>query len=402
MRLAAYGWVDAASGSVASAGDLILRALVDLGVEVDFLANRHHVATPEGLPSPAFRYVGVEPPAGYQRLPERLQGLLNRVFGPLTKGAWRRQYDRAREKEGRGHYDALLSLGTLPPFRVPQCPTVAWLQGPPQTELEAIRELRPQIVATSGTRFWLTLAAYYRYKQMVTRNDFTGIDVGIVGSTWSVKAFDRWPHPSPRRVTALPYPIDLTRFGPSEHLPDVDRPTILHIGRLDPRKRLDLLLDAFRQIHTSEPAAQLLIVGSAGYAPNQLSLLDAVRDLPGVTYRPSIARSEVIPLIQTASMVIQTSMNENFGSAVAEAMACGTPVVVGPTNGTADYICRSSAVFTTYTPASVAEAVLEVLRRQRADPLGVRTETRATAEEHFDAHRLAQRVVDLVGERTDP
>ena len=38
-------------------------------------------------------------------------------------------------------------------------------------------------------------------------------------------------------------------------------------------------------------------------------------------------------------MLAQPSDEENFGSSVAEAQACGLPVIVGATNGNADYLC---------------------------------------------------------------
>jgi glycosyltransferase involved in cell wall biosynthesis len=62
----------------------------------------------------------------------------------------------------------------------------------------------------------------------------------------------------------------------------------------------------------------------------------------------------------------------NFGSSVAEALACGTPVVVGPSNGTAQYTDSSSQVFADYTCESIAKAVSDVIRAIRRDPLEVR------------------------------
>ena len=59
---------------------------------------------------------------------------------------------------------------------------------------------------------------------------------------------------------------------------------------------------------------------------------------------------EVPALLREATVLVQTSENENFGSSVAEALACGTPVVVGPSNGTADYIDEHSMIFGDYEP----------------------------------------------------
>jgi glycosyltransferase involved in cell wall biosynthesis len=95
---------------------------------------------------------------------------------------------------------------------------------------------------------------------------------------------------------------------------------------------------------------------------------------------------------------VQASENENFGSAVAEALACGTPVVVGPTNGTADYIDSNSRVFEAYMPRSVAATVLSTLEARRERPLEVRESARRAAERWFAAPTVAGRLLEIIEE----
>src|SRR5207237_10188335 len=128
------------------------------------------------------------------------------------------------------------------------------------------------------------------------------------------------------------------------------------------------------------PTARLKIVGAPGYAPRQLSLLESFAYRGSVEYRSGIPRSQVPRAMHEAAVFVQTSENENFGSAVAEAIACGVPVVVGPTNGTADYLDESSAVFEHYEPAAVADSILRVLDKRRRAPVGVSSAARAAAE----------------------
>ncbi len=42
-----------------------------------------------------------------------------------------------------------------------------------------------------------------------------------------------------------------------------------------------------------------------------------------------VPREAVPDLIRQATAVVQVSENENFGSSIAEALACGVPVVAG-------------------------------------------------------------------------
>jgi len=184
--------------------------------------------------------------------------------------------------------------------------------------------------------------------------------------------------------------------------PDTERPLLLSLGRLDPRKRLDLLLDAFALVLEAVPGARLRIVGRPGSAPRQLSLLERFPRRDAVEYRPAVPRPEVPALLREASVLVQASENENFGSSVAEALACGTPVVLGPTNGTADYIDSTSEVFGAYEPSDVADSILAVLERRRERPDEVRASTRAVAKRWFAAPAVADRLLEIIGEAIGP
>lgn len=397
-RLACYGWVSEGAGSVASANYLILGELLRRGVEVDLYAHRQHVPRPAGLAGP-FRYFGFDAPALTGMFPPRVQRIANWILSPAVRPAWRRVYEpTARARHDARPYDAFLSLGTPPAFAISGVPTITWLQGPLQTELEAIRRLRPQIAATSGRRFYLALVAYYRANRLLLERGILGSSTRIVcGSEWARQALIA-EGLRPADVSALPYPIDLDTFRPAGAEPDLDAPIILSLGRLDPRKRLDLLLEAFARVRSTLPGARLRIVGRQGYVPGQLSLLEGFALRDAVDYRPAVPREEVPRLLREAAVLVQPSENENFGSAVAEALACGTPVVVGPTNGTADYVDASSQVFDRYAGDSVARAVIDVVEARRRDPKGVRRSTRAAAERSFSAGGVVGRLLQTIEE----
>jgi glycosyltransferase involved in cell wall biosynthesis len=394
-RLACYGWVEEQAGSVASANYLVVRELVRRGIEIDFYANRRHVPPPVGLNGP-FQYFGFEPPALTKGMPPGLQRITNWILSPAIRAAWRRVYaPSAVKRHGERRYDALLSLGTPPAFTIPGVPIVTWLQGPLQTELQAIRRLRPEIVGTSGRAFYLALVTYYLADRVLERGVLDGSSRVICGSEWSRRALLAYGLP-PERVFALAYPIDLDTFRPSRRDPDLDEPLILSLGRLDPRKRLSLLLDAFARVREAVPTARLLIVGRPGYAPNQLSLLERHPLRAAIDYRPVVPREEVPALLQRAAVLVQASENENFGSSVAEALACGTPVVLGPSNGTADYIDEGSRLFDRYAPESVSAAIVDSIESRRVDPALARGRARAAAEASFAVSAVVERLLDIV------
>lgn len=398
MKLACYGWVIKDAGSVASANYVVLQELLRRGIEVHLFANPSHIPYPDGLDHDHFRYFEVMPPRFVGNLPAPLYWLLY----PYVSTAWRLACQPAAEKQHRkSPYDALLSLGTPPVFTLGSIPTIVWLQGPLHTELEAIKRLKSQIVSLNGRVFYLSLLAYYSYRNRFEQRILASCDQLICGSEWARKAIISRGFPA-REVHALPYPIDLDFFRPRND-PDLDweRPVLLHLGRLDPRKRLDLLLEAFPLVLQAFPHARLRVVGHRGYAPNQLSLIERSSQRSQIEYRARIEREHVPSLLRESTVVVQPSENENFGSTVAEALACGTPVVVGPSNGTAEYIDANSRVFERYAPDSLATAIVRTIEFHRDHANVVRRSTRASADLWFSASCVVDRLLEIIERSVD-
>ena len=101
---------------------------------------------------------------------------------------------------------------------------------------------------------------------------------------------------------------------------------LLHVGSTIERKRIDLLLEILSQVARMRPGVKLWRVGGA-FTPTQtarvrdLGLVDRIQVLPFVT-RPVLAA-----LYRRAALVLLPSDREGFGLPVAEALACGTPIV---------------------------------------------------------------------------
>lgn len=399
-RLACYGWVKEHGGSCGSANHLVLAELLRRGVGVDLYAHRNHVPCPESLTCENFRYFGFDQPAwldAVDRTGQVAAGVARRLLHPLGARSWRRIFQPAVELEHRqAPYDAVLSLGITPAFELDGVPAISWLQSPPHTELEAIRRLRGPIKAINGRAFYLGLVSLYRYTGFVFPRVALRSDRIVLGSNWSCEAMiERGGNAA--TLHALPYPIDLDTFQPrGEQAIDWDRPVLLSLGRLDPRKRLDLLLDAFATLKQDLPGARLKIVGRPGYYPRQLSLLEHLPTDSGVDYSPHVPRDQVPALLREAAVLVQTSENENFGSSPAEALACGTPVVVGPSNGTGCYIDGNSAVFDAYAPESVARAILDTLQTRRTRSEEVRRTTRESAERWFAPATVVDRLLEII------
>lgn len=101
---------------------------------------------------------------------------------------------------------------------------------------------------------------------------------------------------------------------------------VLHVGTLQPRKNLSVLIEAVARL--GRPELPLVMVGGKGWFYEQV--FDRVRAL-GLQEQVRFAGyvdDEALPLwYNAASLLVLPSVYEGFGMPVLQALACGTPVV---------------------------------------------------------------------------
>lgn len=110
-----------------------------------------------------------------------------------------------------------------------------------------------------------------------------------------------------------------------------DAPVMLFVGRIAPQKRVDLLVKAFKLVKQRIPSARLIIVGEHTYEYYS----DMIREMcdGSVIFVDSLPHEELACYYAACDVYATTSYWESFNLPLAEAQACGKPVVafdVGP------------------------------------------------------------------------
>jgi glycosyltransferase involved in cell wall biosynthesis len=104
------------------------------------------------------------------------------------------------------------------------------------------------------------------------------------------------------------------------------RPYLLHVGSCIPRKRIDVLLDAFACLRACRPDLRLVKVGGP-WADSQRQQVARHGIADSVVQLVGLGRQAVAALYRRAALVLVPSEAEGFGLPVIEALACGAVVL---------------------------------------------------------------------------
>jgi phosphatidylinositol alpha-mannosyltransferase len=186
--------------------------------------------------------------------------------------------------------------------------------------------------------------------------------------------------------------IDVGRYRSLPPWPTA-APTILFIGRHEPRKGLSVLIDAFGRL----PSDTRLWVASEG--PDTVRLRQATSDNDRVEWLGVISEREKIGRIRGANVLCAPSLHgESFGVVLLEGMAAGTPVVASDLVGYRNVARPGHDAL--LTPPGDPIALANALQRAlQGGPLVA--ELVASAEQRaasFSLESLAKRYLDLYDE----
>jgi glycosyltransferase involved in cell wall biosynthesis len=144
---------------------------------------------------------------------------------------------------------------------------------------------------------------------------------------------------------------------------DIEKPYVLFVGTLEPRKNLQLLLEAFAGL-VRDGAIQesLVIVGAEGWG--ELNLAKVVKSL-GVEERVSIlgyvSDDHLSSLYMGARCLVMPSLYEGFGLPVLEAISFGVPVIVSDAGSLPEVAGDAGLIVDPNSRHSMAQAMSRLL-----------------------------------------
>ncbi|MCS6963884.1 glycosyltransferase family 1 protein [Thermoflexus sp.] len=134
---------------------------------------------------------------------------------------------------------------------------------------------------------------------------------------------------------------------------------ILYVGTLEPRKNLEILLDAIARL---SPPVPLILVGGRGWKPAFLSRLQMLEREGRARWIGFVPDTELPLWYNAATLFVYPSRYEGFGMPPLEAMACGTPVIAARASSLPEVVGEAGLLIDPDDVEGWAEGIRTLLR----------------------------------------
>jgi glycosyltransferase involved in cell wall biosynthesis len=174
---------------------------------------------------------------------------------------------------------------------------------------------------------------------------------------------------------------------------DWNRPFLLFVGRIEPRKNVDLLLTACRRAHRAD--AMLVVVGRADFGADRT--VAALRDEPSARHLVDVSLEDLMVLYRHARALVFPSVAEGFGIPILEALSLGTRVIHSNTTAIPEIGGRFTRMFDPNAPDRAE--VLTRMINEEIDSLHSGSESTPGLSAHLEQFawdRSARVLVDAV------
>jgi len=219
-------------------------------------------------------------------------------------------------------------------------------------------------------------------------------DFVVYQSNFCVDSADRFLGAAEKPSRVLLNPVDLAKFHPADNVQRSAAPRLLAMGTHAYRERVLAAIDAVRVLREQGIAATLTVAGPLQWRGAEEETRRYVRSSrldDAVLFRPAFQQDDAPQIYRAHDILVHPKYLDPCPTVVAEALACGLPVVGSATGGLPEMTNADCARLLslplvwdrmlTTSGEEFAAAIADVWRNIAASSLAAR----ACAEKKFDA-----------------
>ncbi len=254
-----------------------------------------------------------------------------------------------------------------------------WLYWP-WAEYRVLRDAR-RVIFTCDEERNLARESFWLYQANEAVAGFGVANPPVNGETLTAKFFDQYPQLQGKRIA-------------------------LYLSRIHVVKGCDLLIEAFAKVAQRDESLHLVMAG-----PDQIGLvskLQARAESLGIAHRitwTGMLQGELKwGAFYAAEVFCLPSHHENFGVVVAEALACGKPVLISnKVNIWRDIVADGAGLVADDTQAGADELLQRWLSMSTSDFSVMRVNATECFQTRFHVRRAAEQLIEIIMEsKSDP
>src|SRR3989344_766333 len=188
----------------------------------------------------------------------------------------------------------------------------------------------------------------------------------LIASTEYVKEdVARYASVNSRKIKVICLAADKITVDPQPIVELEDKPFILYVGRPQPHKNLDRLLEAFAILRQSNPNLRLVLAGKKDMLYRRLEKQTKQNGIKNVIFTGFVSEEQLRWLYEQTTAYVFPSLSEGFGLPGLEAMVHGAPVVSSNATCLPEVYKDAAVYFDPTNIQEIADSVLSVLNNEK-------------------------------------
>lgn len=244
----------------------------------------------------------------------------------------------------------------------------------------------------------ITESSYQKFANFTSLKNANGI---ITPSKYTKESLTKYLGIEPQKIKVIPhgYRKDLFNTSVSETLPEkIIKPYIYFVGRIEKKKNIINLLEAFKYLRQERRIQhQLILAGKDGFGADEIKQYyekmpnDIKKDIHFLDYVDDKTNSA---LMRNADIFFFPSLIEGFGFPIIEAMASGVPVVCSNSTSLLEIAGNATVLVDPNKPFSMAAALSKIINSANLKELMVRSGLRQAKK--FNWEKAASETLDYI------
>ncbi|MCH8567456.1 MAG: glycosyltransferase [Balneolales bacterium] len=245
---------------------------------------------------------------------------------------------------------------------------INWLQ-PDGFALPALRALSVPILLHVHGSDWYKTMLNPKHHNCAEVGLFAADRIVVVGSQLKRDILEKFPALS-GRISVLHNPVDTGYFCPGparlQLKPEEGTRHLLCVANISKEKGVHVLLDAFHK-RNMEGKWHLHLIGNVPVSSYSAAVVSRIRKSEFCTLHKPVPHADIREYYRAADLVVQPSLREGFGLALAEALCCGVPAVATKSGGPEDIMRPECGKMVEAGSVNELSAALDFMSRNLKD-----------------------------------